>query len=86
MIHVQAENELGTTGGSDQYLIDLSYKVFPRFIEKVRTIVVLISENMTGSQTYNFAVSSDVTSIEIKNAENFPYLTVSMNGLVIDKT
>jgi hypothetical protein len=49
-------------------------------------MVVLISENMTGTQIYNFAVSSDVTSIKIKNAENFPYLTASMNGLVIDRT
>ncbi len=49
-------------------------------------MVVLISENMTGTQTYNFAVSSDVTSIKIKNAEKFPHLTVSMNGIVIDRT
>ncbi len=41
---------------------------------------------MTGTQKYNFAVNSDVTSIKIKNAENFPYLTVSMSGIVIDKT
>ncbi len=67
-------------------MIDLSYKVFPQLTEKVGTMVVLISENMTGTQIYHFAVSSDVTSIKIKNAENFPYLTVSMNGLVIDKT
>ena len=86
MIHIQAENEFGITGGSDQYLIDLSYKVFPQFTEKVGTIVVLISVNMEGSQTYNFAVSSDVTSIKIKNAENFPYLAVSLDGIFIDKT
>jgi hypothetical protein len=67
-------------------LIDLSYKVFPQFVEKVGAMVVLISENTEGSQTYNFAVSSDVTSIRIKNAEKFPYLTVNMNGIVIDKT
>ena len=41
---------------------------------------------MTGTQTYNFAVSSDVTSIKIKKAEKFPYLTVNVNGIVIDKT
>ena len=49
LIHIQAENEFGITGGSNQYLIDLSYKVFPQFTEKVGTMVVLISENMTGS-------------------------------------
>jgi hypothetical protein len=49
-------------------------------------MVVLISENMTGTQTYNFAVSSDVTSIRIINAEKFPHLTVNMNGIVIDRT
>jgi hypothetical protein len=86
LIHIQAENEFGITGGSDQYLIDLSYKVFPQFTEKVGTMVVLVSENMEESQTYNFSVSSDVTSIKIKNAENFPYLAVSMNGIFIDKT
>ena len=67
-------------------MIDISYKIIPQFTEKVGTMVVLISENMTGTQTYNFAVTSDVTSIKIKNAENFPYLTVSMNGIVIDRT
>ena len=86
MIHIQAENEFGIAGGSNQYLIDLSYKVYPQFTEKVGTMVVLISENMTGTQTYNFAVNRDVTSIKIKNAEKFPYSTVNMNGLVIDKT
>ena len=69
MIFIQAENEFGIAGGSNQYLIDLSYKVFPQFTEKVGTMVVLISENMEESQTYNFSVSSDVTSIKIKNAE-----------------
>jgi hypothetical protein len=86
LIYIQAENEFGITGGSNKYLIDLSYKVFPQFTEFVGTMVVLISESMTGTQTYNFAVNSDVTSIKIKNAKNFPYLTVSMNGIVIDKT
>ncbi len=86
MIHIQAENEFGITGGSNEYLIDLSYKVYPQFTEKVGTMVVLISENMTGTQTYNFAVNSDVTSIKIKNAKKFPFLAVSMNGIIIDKT
>lgn len=27
-----------------------------------------------------------MTSIKIKNAEKFPYLSVSMNGTVIDKS
>ena len=49
-------------------------------------MVVLISENMTGYQTYNFAVSRDVTSIKIKNAEKFPYLTVNINVIVIDRS
>ncbi len=40
---------------------------------------------MTGFQTSNFAVSNDVTSIKIKNVEKFPYLTVSMNGIIIDR-
>ena len=67
-------------------MIDISYKIIPQFTEKIGTIVVLISENMTGTQTYNFAVSSDVTSIKIKNPEKFPYLTVIMSGVVIDRT
>jgi hypothetical protein len=29
LIHAQAENEFGITGGSDQYLIDISYNVIP---------------------------------------------------------
>ncbi len=49
-------------------------------------MIVLLSENMTGSQTYNLAVSSDVISIKIKNAEKFLYLTISMTGIVIDRT
>jgi hypothetical protein len=28
-IYIQAENQFGKTGGADQYLIDLSYKVIP---------------------------------------------------------
>ena len=37
---MQAENEFGKTGGSDQYLIDLSYKVIPRLTQNIGTIVV----------------------------------------------
>ena len=48
-------------------------------------MVVLIDENVNGQQTYTFSVSNDVTSIKIKNAEKFPFLTVSMNGIVINK-
>ena len=49
-------------------------------------MVVLISENIKNKQTYIFSVSSDVISIKIKNAEKFPYMTVSMNAIVIDKS
>ncbi len=48
LIYFQAENEFGITGGSDQYLIDLSYKVIPQIFLDFGTVVVLISENMTG--------------------------------------
>ena len=48
-------------------------------------MVVLLSEKLISLQTYTFRVSSDVTSITIKNAEKFPYITVSMNAIVIDK-
>ena len=76
----------GVSGGANQYLIEISYKVIPQLTSDIGTIVVLISENMIGLQTYTFRVSSDVTSIKIKNAEKFPYITVNMNGLVIDKS
>ena len=49
-------------------------------------MVVLISENLKGLQTYTFRVSSDVTSVKIKDEENFPYMTVSMNAIIIDKS
>ena len=39
---------------------------------------------MIGYQTYTFKVSSDVTSIKIKNSEKFPYMTVNMNAIIID--
>ena len=71
-------------GGSDQYLIDLSYKVIPQFKSDIGTIVVFLPEKMIGLQINNFRVSSDVTSITIKNPENYPYLTVSLNALVFD--
>ena len=39
---------------------------------------------MIGSLIINLKVSSDATSINIKDAEKFPYLTVSLNFLVFD--
>ena len=66
-------------------MIDLSYKVIPQLISDFSKMVVLLSEKMISFQTYTFKLSSDVTSIKIKNAEKFPYLTVSMNAIVIDK-
>jgi hypothetical protein len=41
---------------------------------------------MIGYKIYNLSVSNDVTSIAIKNPENYPYLTVSYNALVFDLT
>ena len=35
----------GITGGTDQYLIDISYKVIPEFKKYIGTMVVLIDEN-----------------------------------------
>ena len=65
-------------------MIDLSYKVIPHFTSNFGTIIVLISEKMIGSLIYNFKISSDVTSIMIKDAEKFPYLMVNLNALVFD--
>jgi hypothetical protein len=48
LIYVQAENEFGINGGSDAYLIDLSYKIIPQFISDLGTIIVLINENTSG--------------------------------------
>ena len=48
LIYVKAENIFGITGGSDHYLIDLSYKVIPQFIYDIETIIVLISEQIIG--------------------------------------
>jgi hypothetical protein len=48
LIHALAENEYGITGGSDQYLIDLSYNIIPEIFFDFGTIVVLVSENMIG--------------------------------------
>ena len=67
-------------------MIDLSYKVFPQFKSDFSKMVVLVSENLKGLQTYTFEVSSDVTSVKIKNAEKFPYMTVSINAIIIDKS
>ena len=39
---------------------------------------------MIGSQIYTFQVNCDVTSIIIKNAESFSYLTASLNALIFD--
>ncbi len=66
-------------------MIDLSYKVIPQFESDFSKMVVLISDMIISNQAYTFRVSSDVTSIKIKNAEKFPYITVSMNAIVIDK-
>ena len=41
---------------------------------------------MKNKQTFTFNVSTDVISIKIKNAEKFPYMTVSKNSIVIDKS
>ncbi len=41
---------------------------------------------MIGQKIKNLRVSSDVTSLAIKNPENYPYLTVSLNALVFDLT
>ena len=49
-------------------------------------MVVLIDGNINSQQTYTFGVSSDVTSITLKNAKKFPYMTVNMNSIVIDKS
>jgi len=73
------------TGGSDQYLIDLSYKIIPQFEPDFNKMVVLLSEKSTSQQTYTFKASSDVTSIKMKNADKFPYMTLTMNAIVIDK-
>jgi len=48
LIYVQAENIFGIIGGSDQYLIDLSYKVIPQFEPDFSAMVVLISDEMKG--------------------------------------
>ena len=86
LIYVKAENIFGITGGSDHYLIDLSYKVIPQFIPDFSKIVVLLSETSIIRQIYTFKLSSDVTLITIKNAVNFPYMAVSMNAIIIDKS
>ena len=39
---------------------------------------------MVGSLIFDLNVSSDVTSIIIKNEIKFPYLKVSLNSLVFD--
>ena len=36
----------GITGGTDQYLIDLSYKVIPQFISDFSKMVVLLSDRI----------------------------------------
>ncbi len=41
---------------------------------------------MIGYIIKNLSVSIDVTSITIKNAENYPYLSVSLNALNFDLT
>jgi hypothetical protein len=49
-------------------------------------MVVLLSDQKVNQQFYTFRVSSDVTSIKIKNAEKFPFITVSTNAIIIDKS
>ena len=66
-------------------MIDLSYKVILQFEIYFSKILVVLSEKTVNYQTSNFKISSDVSSIKIKNAEKFPYMTVSMNAIVIDK-
>jgi len=48
LIYVEAKNEFGIAGGSDQYIIDISYKVLPQFISNLGAIIVLINENSFG--------------------------------------
>ena len=67
-------------------MIEISYEVVPQFKADFSKIVVLLSGKMKSIQTYTFKVSSDVTSIKIKNPEKFPFLTVSMNAIVIDQS
>ena len=49
-------------------------------------MVVLLQKFEISKQVFTFKLSSDVTSIAIKNAENFPYMIVSMNAIIIDKS
>ena len=84
MIYIQAFNQFGITGGSNSYLIDLSYKIIPHLSTDLGKIVVLISEKTVGSLIFKLNLSSDVTSIIIKNEMKFPYLKVSLNSLVFD--
>ena len=66
-------------------MIDISYKVIPQFKPDFSKLVVLLSDKTEGKQTYTFKVSSDVTSIKIKNLEEFPYITIVANAITIDK-
>ena len=77
---------LGNSEGYHKYLIDLSYIIIPQFKSDFSKMVVLLSENWITTQTYTFSVSNDVISIKIKDSEKFPFLTVSMNAIIIDKS
>ena len=67
-------------------MIDLSYKVTLHFESDFSKMVVLLTDDVKGLQTYTFKVSSDVISVKIKDWEKFPYMKISKNAIVIDKS
>ena len=43
LIYIYAANVYGTKGGSENYLIDLTFKVFPKFLDTLKPITTTIA-------------------------------------------
>ena len=87
MIYIDAVNEFGTKGGSESYLIDLTFSVIPIFLKNLTDLSIPITRYQKDKIIFNLPkVSVDVTAIKIKKSINFPYLTVNLTSLIIDPT
>ena len=65
-IFIQAKNQFGITGGDDQYLIDLSYKVYPQFASKIEKMELWKTEKLSiGNKVFPIKVRNDVVFIKI---------------------
>jgi hypothetical protein len=74
-------------GGSDQYLIDLSYRVYPQFTSKVEKMELWKKEKpLIGNKVFPIKVSNDVVFIRIIDEFNYPYITISLTNITFDMT